>query len=310
MSPRTAPLALALALLAAADAAALDRDAFPPVLGGVVRSKKWVVRRDSKQEEFIGDVSYRNPAYFLKSDWALDDKKKEEIFLKGSVYINARRQNGSVLETYCDRAEYSKLSGLARFFSGNDPVRLLYTSSDGAMKMNTLSDTALVDEKKSYMKLTGTVKGVINRADGSVTNTFSDQAEYSDISGDGMFSMNAPGDRVKITHSDPQKGSILALSRQADFKSKQETATFTGDSDITAEKMRARSDNAVYDFKTTVLDLSGGRPVVAGERNGYDFAMQADFISINRSSETMKAGGKVRGWTRKQEPFAPPAGKK
>ena len=295
-------LCLALALGLAAEASSLDKTDFPPVLGGFVKSKDWKYNREKGQEEFIGDVSYRNPNYFLKSDWALDDKKQEQVQLKGSVYINALRKDGSVLENYSDRADYSKKSGLAHFFAGKEPARMIYTPADKKYVMDSLSETALVEEKKSRLLLTGNVKCHIQREDGSETRTFSDKADYNDITGLGNLAMNTQEGRVKITHADPKKGNMSALSRTTDFDSKLELATFTGDTSLSADGMTSRSDLAVYDFKTTNLDLSGGRPVVWGARNGYDFAMQGDFITVNRSSETMKARGKTRGWTRKQLP--------
>ncbi|HOX22351.1 MAG TPA: hypothetical protein PLL10_02725, partial [Elusimicrobiales bacterium] len=278
----------------------LDKKDFPPVLGGVVKSDDWKYNREKGQEEFIGNVSYRAPSYELKADWALDDKKQETVHLKGSVYLKAIRKDGSVLENYSHLADYSKRSGIAHFFSGPAPVRILYTPQDKKSFMETFSTSALIEEKKSYIKLTGTVRSTTKRQDGSETKTFSDDADYNDTTGLGSFVMSAPADRVRIEHRDPVRGNMLALARKTDFDSKQEFATFTGDTALAADGMNSRSDLAVYSFKTTNLDLSGGRPVVWGARNGYDFAMQGDFISINRSSETMTARGKVRGWSRKQ----------
>ena len=299
-------LLLALALSLAAEAQALEKGDFPPVLGGFVKSKDWKYNREKGQEEFIGDVSYRNPNYFLKADWALDDKKLEQVHLKGSVYINALRKDGSTLENYSDRADYSKPTGIANFFAGKEPVHIIYTPADKLSMMESFSETAVVEEKKSQIQLSGSVKGRVQRKDGSETNTFSDKADYNDASGLGNFAMNSPQGRVKITHTDPVRGNMQASSNLTAFNTKQEVATFTGTAELSADGMNSKSDTAVYSFKTTNLDLSGGRPVVWGSRNGYDFAMQGDFITVNRSSETMKANGKTRGWTRKQ----PTIGKK
>ena len=61
--------ALFALLLLSAPAVAQDGG---PVAGAVVRSKEWKIRRaPQREEEFIGDVSYRRGPSVLDSDWAL-----------------------------------------------------------------------------------------------------------------------------------------------------------------------------------------------------------------------------------------------
>lgn len=55
------------------------------ILGGSVQSDRWLINRDKQEEEFIGNVSYKNDIYSLKADYALSKRKENTYLLKGNI---------------------------------------------------------------------------------------------------------------------------------------------------------------------------------------------------------------------------------
>ena len=55
------------------------------ILGGSVQSDRWLINTDKQEEEFIGNVSYANDIYSLKSDYALSQRKQNTYLLKGNI---------------------------------------------------------------------------------------------------------------------------------------------------------------------------------------------------------------------------------
>ena len=50
-----------------------------------MQSDTWLINRDKEQEEFIGNVRYKNDNYSLQSDYALSKRKDKTYFLKGNI---------------------------------------------------------------------------------------------------------------------------------------------------------------------------------------------------------------------------------
>ena len=55
------------------------------LLGGSVKSDKWLINRDRQEEEFIGNVRYQNEIYDLKADYGLSKRAENTYLLKGNI---------------------------------------------------------------------------------------------------------------------------------------------------------------------------------------------------------------------------------
>lgn len=55
------------------------------LLGGSVKSDRWLINRDKEQEEFIGNVKYSNETINLKADYALSQRKEKTYLLRGNI---------------------------------------------------------------------------------------------------------------------------------------------------------------------------------------------------------------------------------
>ncbi|HAM36809.1 MAG TPA: hypothetical protein DEB40_13555 [Elusimicrobia bacterium] len=99
-------------LLALAAAAAPPADGGRGVVGGVVRSREWVIRRaPRKEEEFIGDVSYRKGPSFMSADWALLRHEPQIWQARGHVRLVHTLRSGDVIDVSGDRAEFDQKTG-------------------------------------------------------------------------------------------------------------------------------------------------------------------------------------------------------
>ena len=80
-----------------------------PVMGGVVRSKEWRIRRaPEKEEEFIGAVSYRAADTAIKADWALYRHAARTWKARGNVDAERRLSSGDVVEARGEEAFYDQ----------------------------------------------------------------------------------------------------------------------------------------------------------------------------------------------------------
>jgi len=104
---------LAVLFLCARPAAA-DNGAFQAgrtVVGGVVRSKEWVIRRTPhREEEFVGEVSYRKGPSLLTSDWALFRHEPQTWDARGHVRLQQGLKSGDRIEISGETAHYDQKS--------------------------------------------------------------------------------------------------------------------------------------------------------------------------------------------------------
>ncbi|MDD5627879.1 MAG: hypothetical protein PHU21_02360 [Elusimicrobia bacterium] len=108
--------ALLLSLTASVQAAAPSGgDASHRVVGGVVRSKEWVIRRaPRREEEFIGEVSYRKGPSLLTSDWALFRHEAQLWNARGHVGLQHTLKSGDRIEVSGETAEFAQRTGRGR----------------------------------------------------------------------------------------------------------------------------------------------------------------------------------------------------
>jgi|GEM_PF-1402662 hypothetical protein len=91
-----------------------------PLLGSVVRSKEYVVRRaPRKQEEFIGEVRYRREDRKFSSDWALCDHDARQWRARGNVRAESRWEEGGTVLLEGQDAVHDERTGLGRLIGAS-----------------------------------------------------------------------------------------------------------------------------------------------------------------------------------------------
>lgn len=119
---------LSLRLLAQAQGAEPKQ----PMAGSVVKSDEWIVRRSpEKEEEFIGNVSYRRGPAQVHADRALFRHLDRHWRLRGHVQAEHRFGNGDRVELRGDRADFSMESKTGDLNGENArPIGITHTSPD------------------------------------------------------------------------------------------------------------------------------------------------------------------------------------
>lgn len=101
------------------------------LMGSVVKSDSWSMDRNSDTEHFTGNVSFSNPGYRLRADEAVYYRGRREWSVKGGVAVRRSLEDGSTVDLACDRGRYAEDGDKAELFSGAEPVRSVYTATDG-----------------------------------------------------------------------------------------------------------------------------------------------------------------------------------
>ena len=125
------------------------------LMGSVVKSDKWKMDRTNDREIFEGNVSFRNPRYTLKADYALYTRPAQAWNMRGSIYILRRFEDGSQVEMNCDKAVYLETFEEATLDRGTLPVRMKYTGPDGRV-LRGRADKTFAENKKGLMTFAGT----------------------------------------------------------------------------------------------------------------------------------------------------------
>lgn len=114
-------------------ATGITRKERDPLVGSVVRSREYVIRRaPTKQEEFIGDVSYRRAARSARADWALFDHASQVWRLRGSVHAEDRLKDRSSLSVDGHEAVHDVDKGLGELRAqGKDGLVTLIRNMPG-----------------------------------------------------------------------------------------------------------------------------------------------------------------------------------
>jgi len=130
----------------------------PGLLGGMLKSDSWVIRKDLQQEEFKGNVSYNSSLYKLKSDYALSDRAKNTFTADGNVYLMNKDLSGAILELYSQNAVFNTVTQKGRAAAGpQNPLRIFYTVPD-VYKIAAEGETLNIDGKKSTLEIKDNVK--------------------------------------------------------------------------------------------------------------------------------------------------------
>ncbi len=104
------------------------------LLGGIIKSDKWIVKKQGKEEHFKGNVSYETNDFFLSSDAAVYKKDIDTLILTKKVYVKSRVADDkhSIVEIFCHKAIYNRADGVAEFYprkKGN-LVKLKHTDDE------------------------------------------------------------------------------------------------------------------------------------------------------------------------------------
>ena len=104
------------------------------LLGGIIKSDKWVIKNKGAEEHFDGNVSYETKDVYLSSDKAVYKKNIDTLILTKDVYVKSKadEKGDSFVEIFCHKAIYNKTAGLAEFFPKRKSkfVRLQYTDKE------------------------------------------------------------------------------------------------------------------------------------------------------------------------------------
>lgn len=121
-----------------------SKDKDDVLAGSVVKSERWEINRDAQTEIFQGSVSFRNALYELKADKAVFYREKKLWEAEGSVYCLRKFEDGTSVESYCDKSTYSQNMEKAKMESSPKRVKSIYFLKDGR-KIITYSRSLLAD---------------------------------------------------------------------------------------------------------------------------------------------------------------------
>ena len=126
------------------------------LLGGMIKSDKWVIRKDALEEEFIGNVHYENEMYKLFADKVLSKRKVKTYELKGKVFLS--RTDGDIsLALTAERVFYNqkKDTGFAQG-KKNKQIQIVYKTPENTYTL--LADKVEFSKQANFFKATGKVK--------------------------------------------------------------------------------------------------------------------------------------------------------
>lgn len=148
---------LLLALFAFFTAAyAVEEEDVAMLLGGMVKSDKWIIRKYALEEEFIGNVHYENEMYKLQADKALSKRKEKQYELSGNVLLS-RSEGDTNLTLTAGSVFYdqNKDTGLAKA-PQKGQVKIVYTTPDNTYTL--LANKVEFSKQASFCKATGNIK--------------------------------------------------------------------------------------------------------------------------------------------------------
>lgn len=126
------------------------------LLGGMVKSDRWVIRKDVFEEEFIGNVRYENDVYKILADRALSKRKTKEYELSGNVFLS-RIEGETYLSLTADKVFYNQRKDLG-FAKGSKKaqVKIIYLTPDNIYTL--IADKVEFSKKASFFEVSGNVQ--------------------------------------------------------------------------------------------------------------------------------------------------------
>lgn len=126
------------------------------LLGGMIKSDKWIIRKDAMEEEFKGHVRYENEKYKLLADKALSKRKEKKYELTGNVLLS-RKDGNTTLTLTAGRVSYdqNKDKGLA-IAAKKKQVKVVYVTPENTYTL--FANKVEFSKQANFCKATGTVK--------------------------------------------------------------------------------------------------------------------------------------------------------
>lgn len=228
----------------------------PSILGGTVKSDRWVIYKDKQQEEFHGNVSYDNGTYAFKADYALSERSLHRITAKGNVYLRQKEKDASY-EAYADwaRFNYKTQQGTLNTTRKSHSLKLIYTDEKGTPVVAT-AKKATFDLNTQVFTLEGNVH--VERTSDAGTQSIS-------------------ADKVTI-------------KKLEDFVLLEGNAVLS-DGDHTLE-----AQTILYDAAHNTSSAYGDRPLLHGTTPQGTFAIIADRIYSDAEGNQINVEGNLQGW--------------
>ena len=126
------------------------------LLGGMVKSDKWVIRKDSFEEEFIGNVYYENEMYKISADKALSKRKDKTYELSGNVFLS-RSENNTFITLSAGQVFYNQKKDVGFAVAApKKQVKIVYTTPENIYTL--LANKVEFSNKANFFKATGKVQ--------------------------------------------------------------------------------------------------------------------------------------------------------
>lgn len=146
------------------------------LVGGVVSSREWKVRRaPGKEEEFSGDVRYRNAGTSIRADWALYRHATGIWEARRGVKVTRHMPSGDVVEAEGAEASFNQKSEQGTM-TGPEGVNILRTPVEGE------PDRGLAERADWRGKGSVSLSGRVHFW-GPRLETWSDRADYDHAAG-------------------------------------------------------------------------------------------------------------------------------
>lgn len=187
------------------------------LLGGMVQSDKWIIRKDKAEEEFIGNVKYENENYKITANRALSQRRLNAYTISGNVSAQ-RKQDGQTASVKADKIFYNQKKDTG-YIKGSRKKQLMLSLSDINNQFKLYADTLNFTAKFSVFEAEGDCE--LNDLDNTL---YADKMTYdvetgiftAEESRPVLFGYNADGDYAlqadKIT-ADNKNGLYKASGR-------------------------------------------------------------------------------------------------
>jgi lipopolysaccharide export system protein LptA len=261
---------LAALLLCARPAAADDgaSHAGKAVVGGVVRSKEWVVRRaPHREEEFIGEVSYSKGSSLLNADWALYKQEPQIWQARGHVRLQRTLPSGGRDDASGDAGQFNEKSGLM--------------------------------DARGHLRLRRTLPS------GELIDVAGETGQFNQKSGSGWL-LGPKGEPVDYSRTPLEGAPDLGTAQRLEWEG-QELIHFIGRVHVWGPRLELWGDKADYEASEQKLTATGSRPVVhvlnGALKGDWTGAVQGDTVVALQKPDRFQADGRTRGWIQfKDEP--------
>ncbi len=126
------------------------------LLGGMVKSDKWIIRKDAFEEEFIGNVHYENEMYKIAADKVLSKRKDKTYELSGNVFLS-RSEDNTTITLNAGRVFYNQKKDIGFATSAKkSQVKIVYTTPENVYTL--LANKIEFSNKANFFKASGKVQ--------------------------------------------------------------------------------------------------------------------------------------------------------